>query len=84
MSDYLKEYSEVPYQPSKGYPGGMNRYYRCIICGDILPSMPQVGMACGCGNILCDQQSVRVKRHDKQPQLLKKKSIIGKLFRATG
>lgn len=78
---YLKEYTVVPYNPRKGYPGGIGLRYRCIICGDIIPSMPSVGMACGCGNLLVDQRGVQVKHDAKQPMLIKKKSFLSKLFK---
>lgn len=81
MEDYLNDYDIIRYNPKQGYPGGFNRYYRCILCGDILPSMPEVAMACGCSNLLVDQRGVQVRHSEKQPQLLKKKTFFSKLLR---
>ncbi len=78
--EVAKKYTLVPYNPSNGYPGHMGLYYRCPICGDIIPSNPPTSMACGCGNVLIELGSVRVRHQDKQPLLLKKRSIFTKLF----
>lgn len=73
-------YEEVPYDPSKGYPGHFGLYYRCPLCGDIIASSPPTSMACGCGNLLIEVGQMRVRHADRQPSLLKKKNLIKRLF----
>ena len=77
----LRRYELVNYDPRHGYPGRWGRYYRCPICGDIMPSSPPTALACGCGNILIDQGNVRVKHSDQQPLLLKRRGVIKRLLR---
>ncbi len=52
---YKKVY--VSYDPSKGYPGGRNLYYECLICGDSISSLPKGNVECRCGNIVIDVDS---------------------------
>lgn len=75
-----KKYKLVPYDPAHGYPGHMGLYYRCPICGDIIPSNPPTLMSCGCGNVVMEMGAVRVRHKDKQPMLLKKKNIFVRLL----
>jgi hypothetical protein len=73
-------YEIVPYDHRKGFPGHLGLYYRCAICGEILPSSPMSSMTCGCGNLFVERGNVRTKHMDKLPYLLKKKNIFRRLF----
>lgn len=41
-------------------PRGPDIYYRCTICGGVVPSQPKVSVACGCGNIVIDLEYFRL------------------------
>jgi hypothetical protein len=73
-------YDVIPYDPAHGYPGRWGRWYRCPICGDIIPSSPPTSMACGCGNLLIEVGRLQVKHPDRQPELLKKKNVFKRLM----
>jgi len=73
-------YEEVHYDPGHGYPGRWGLWYRCTLCGDIIPSSPPTSMACGCGNLLIEVGQLQVKHRYHQPMLLKKKSLIKRLI----
>jgi len=77
--ELAKEYEIVHYDPRKGYPGRWGRYYRCPICGEIIPASPLASMACTCGNLLIETGTMRVKNHEYEPQFLKKRSIFQRL-----
>ena len=77
--ELAKEYEVVPYDPHKGYPGRWGRYYRCPVCGDIIPASPLASMACNCGNLLIETGTMHVKNKEYQPMFLKKKSILKRL-----
>jgi hypothetical protein len=36
------------------YPVGERLFYRCILCGDNIASLPDASMTCQCGNISID------------------------------
>ena len=79
-NELIRNYVLLHYDPRKGYPGHWGQYYRCPLCGDIIPAAPPTSMSCGCGNVLVEKGSVRVKKPDLQPQLLKKRGPISKLL----
>jgi len=35
-------------------PKGKDVYYKCTLCGDIIPSQPNDNIGCKCGNIFID------------------------------
>lgn len=49
---------------SKGFPAGESIHYRCLVCGEALPSMPQYAVACQCRNIIVDVDAGRVTVKD--------------------
>ncbi len=77
--ELAKEYEVVPYNPKLGYPGRWGRYYHCPICGDIIPATPLASMACTCGNLLIETGTMRVKNHEYEPELLKKRGFFQRL-----
>lgn len=44
----------LPIEPDKGYPAGKGLYYECLVCGDVIPSMPDDDTSCKCRNIMID------------------------------
>lgn len=53
-------------------PRGPDLYYRCKICGGVVPSQPKVSVACGCGNIVIDVDYFRLAvEHSKEFQAVK-------------
>ena len=57
----------ISFDPHAGYPTGRNLYYKCLVCGDELPSIPPEPVSCTCQNIDIDVYSARmaVKDHSK-------------------
>jgi len=43
-----------PIDPAKGFPVGKNLYYECLLCGGVIPSMPDDDTRCKCRNIRID------------------------------
>ncbi|MFA5256707.1 MAG: hypothetical protein WC360_01030 [Opitutales bacterium] len=44
----------IPIEPSQGYPAGKTLYYECLVCGCVVPSMPDDDTSCKCRNIMID------------------------------
>lgn len=49
---------------NKGFPAGESIRYRCLICGEVLPSMPPYAVACKCRNVIVDVDAGRVTVKD--------------------
>lgn len=45
---------------SNGFPAEANIYYECMVCGAVLPSIPNSCIKCKCGNISIDIDYGRV------------------------
>ncbi len=45
-------------------PRGKNIYYRCVLCGTLLPSQPRDNAACDCWNVRIDIDSHRLLVRD--------------------
>jgi hypothetical protein len=56
ISDKIKDTSEAI--------KGKDIYYKCTLCGSILPSMPKDNVGCKCGNIFIDIDFVRLAIDD--------------------
>jgi hypothetical protein len=41
-------------------PKGRDVYYRCLRCGDMVPSQPKENVGCKCGNVFIDIDYVRL------------------------
>jgi hypothetical protein len=46
--------SDVPFEPSRGYPRGDDLFYECLRCHDVIPSNPHDSVQCSCGNFRID------------------------------
>jgi hypothetical protein len=44
----------IKIRPGKGLPAGDTLYYECLICGDVVPSLPSDDTNCKCRNIMID------------------------------
>jgi len=65
ISDKIKDTSEAM--------KGKDIYYKCTICGDIIPSVPNDNLGCQCGNIFIDVDYVRLAIDDYRHFLVIKK-----------
>jgi hypothetical protein len=45
---------ELKFQSSSGWPAGIDLFYQCGICGDIVASKPSDSVMCNCHNIRID------------------------------
>lgn len=45
-------------------PKGRDIYYRCKLCGDIIPSQPKDNVGCKCGNVFIDVDAFRLAVKD--------------------
>jgi len=53
-------------------PKGKNIYYKCMICGETIPSQPRDNIGCECGNIFIDIDYFRLWIKDySRAQVLK-------------
>ena len=41
-------------------PKGKGIFYRCMLCGDLVPSIPKDNIGCKCDNIFIDIDSFRL------------------------
>jgi hypothetical protein len=48
----------------EGYPASPDLFYECNICGDVLPSQPEISMSCRCGNVRIDSGYGRLALRD--------------------
>ena len=61
----------VKLDPTKGYPVGPGLFYRCILCGETVPSQPPDSMGCKCRNIFIDVDYARISvKCDSEIELL--------------
>ena len=44
----------IKFNPVFGYPVDHNLFYECLICGDIISSIPLENWYCKCRNIMID------------------------------
>ncbi len=51
-SGFGREY--LPIEPGKGYPAAGDLYYECMVCGEVIPSLPVDDTHCKCRNIMID------------------------------
>ena len=58
MSDAGRCYLAI--DPRVGYPAGPGLFLECRRCGEILPSMPEVSLACRCRNVRIDVDCGRI------------------------
>jgi len=59
------------FDPKKGYPFGPQWSYECLLCHDILPSLPPEYVSCRCGNIRIDVGYARIAiKDDNQAKLI--------------
>ena len=62
-----RELEDRTYQPLdvvKDYLVAKNLYYECLVCGNVVPSMPRKNLACKCRNILVDVSPGRIEIRD--------------------
>lgn len=45
---------------SQGYPAGIDMYYECMRCSDIIPSLPDNSTYCSCRNIAIYPEDYRM------------------------
>lgn len=77
----------IPFDPRKGYPIGDDLFYKCEICGDMIPSKPPGPVAeCKCKNIFIDVDAGRMDAQDDTKITLHRKiqSLMGKILRRLG
>ncbi|NTW34450.1 MAG: hypothetical protein HGB12_17825 [Bacteroidetes bacterium] len=70
-------------EPKNGYPSGTTISYKCLECGDILPSRPWGGGThCKCRNIFIDSDAGRlsIKNHDKAEIVKTQGGLLSKIF----
>jgi len=53
MSD-KRRYLPFDLKSASGYPTGINLFYECTKCGDVLPSLPKDSLSCSCKNLHID------------------------------
>ena len=54
----------IRFNPALGYPGGPQYYYECLLCGDVVPSIPPKPANCRCCNIIVDIDAGRMNIRD--------------------
>ena len=70
------------FDPKKGYPIGPRRFYECLLCHDILPSLPPDYAACRCENIRIDVGYARIAvKDDSKIRLLEELIPLPKWLR---
>jgi hypothetical protein len=52
------------FDPANGYPAATNLFYECLICGEVVPSLPNDSVACNCKNIMVDIDYGRLSIQD--------------------
>ncbi len=45
-------------------PKGEDVYYKCTLCGDLIPSLPKDNIGCKCGNVFIDIDYFRLAIKD--------------------
>lgn len=54
----------VRFDPALGYLGGPQLFYECLLCGDVVPSIPPKPTDCQCRNIIVDIDAGRMNIRD--------------------
>jgi hypothetical protein len=54
----------IRFDSATGYPAGPAIRYRCALCGDVLPSLPERPTACSCRNVTLDVDAGRLSVKD--------------------
>jgi len=52
------------YTDTSDVPKGKDVYYRCLVCGAVIPSVPRDNIGCGCGNVFVDIDYWRLSVED--------------------
>jgi len=48
------------YDDTSSVPKDDDIWYRCTDCGDMIPSVPEDNIGCGCGNVFIDKDCWRL------------------------
>ena len=56
----------IQFDPKQGYPAGSKIEYKCLRCGDTLPSVPSIPVQCSCRNVRIDVDAGRVSVDDHE------------------
>ncbi|GAB4504611.1 MAG: hypothetical protein Fur0043_16050 [Anaerolineales bacterium] len=54
------EILSVGFKEPRGSIKGRNIYYKCGLCGSIIPSTPKDSNGCSCGNVQIDADLIRL------------------------
>jgi len=54
----------INFDPTKGYPVGLDVYFECCLCRGTLQSLPKHSVACKCRNIIVDVDAGRIAVKD--------------------
>ena len=60
MNDCRFELLGDNYTDTSEVPKDEDIYYRCLECGEIIPSVPKDNIGCRCGNIFIDKDCWRL------------------------
>ena len=60
MNDCRFELLGGNYTDTSEVPKDEDIYYRCLECGEIIPSVPKDNIGCRCGNIFIDEDCWRL------------------------
>ena len=73
--EVLHESFEPIYASRSEIPKAKDIYYRCLRCGDVVPSAPRESIECRCRNVSIDTGYFRLDLEDPgQVQILKSRS----------
>jgi hypothetical protein len=61
-SDPVRTYRDL--KPGELYPFAKDLFYECMICGEVIPSMPYDAVDCACHNIWIDAPQGRMGVND--------------------
>ena len=64
MNTKRRVYIKFEPNQSKGYPSGKKIFYECLICGEVIESMPAHFAECKCQNITVDASGGRLSITD--------------------
>jgi hypothetical protein len=53
------------FDATKEFPSGRNLFYECLVCGNVVPSLPKKNIGCKCRNIMIDADSRRLEIRDR-------------------
>ncbi len=61
------------YSDTACVPKGENIWYKCLNCGEMIPSVPEDNLGCKCGNVFIDKDCWRLIVSDfRKLKVLKK------------